>query len=117
MTDKIVPQGQAISIRNQQKAALYGIAATLVGIHGMPDRKKMKRVVKRLSKELKRDIGGSHSREIMQQNKGAVEIVIVGIRKFPTHTPEMISKMIEDYANNLLVSYHKGIANLGYGES
>ncbi len=111
------PVGLAVSVRNQQKASLYGIASVLVGIEGIPSRKKMKKVVKTLRKELTRDLGRESANELMQQNKGAIEMVFLGIRKFPKHTPAMVHQLIEDTVNDLLPSYNKGVENLGYGKS
>lgn len=114
------PKGMAVSVRNQQKASLYGIASILVGINGIPNKKSIKKVVKTLRKSLTRDIGTSSARELMQQNKGAIEMVLVGIRKFPNHTPLMVEQMIHDVIYNeehgLLRSYLIGVDALGYSE-
>ncbi|AFK66687.1 hypothetical protein COPG_00091 [Colwellia phage 9A] len=119
--EKVAKPAMAVSVRNQQKASLYGIASVLVGLDGIPHRKAIKKVVKTLRKSLTRDMGTSNARELMQQNKGAVEMVFVGIRKFPNHTPLMIEQMIHDIVYNtehgFLRSYLIGVDALGYGKS
>ncbi len=108
------PTGMAVSVRNQQKASLYGIGSVLVGIAGIPNKKRMKKVIKCIRKELVRDMGNANAKELMQQNKGAIEMTFVGIRKFPHHTLEMIHQLEDEVVNDLLPSYLIGVSKLGY---
>jgi len=107
----------AVSVLDQQKASLYGIASSLVAIEGIPKRKSMKKVVKTLRKDLYKSIGIDGAKELMMQNKSAVDMAFIGIRKFPHHTEVQKKALIAKVVNDLLPSYYLGVEKVLGGKS
>lgn len=103
----------AVPVEVQQKASLYGIGAVLVGLSGIPNKKAIKKAVKRLSKDIKSVMPLDGAKELMGQNKAAVEAVFIGIRKDPKHTSDQRKKLIKVVTEDLLASYKIGIKKLG----
>lgn len=104
----------AVSVETQQKAALYGVASVLVGTGMVPNKKGMKKVVKRLRKEVIADIGPEGGEELMMQNKGAVNMQIVGIRKNPKYNKVERQKLLRMAVDHFHDSYLKGVKHLGW---
>lgn len=106
----------AVSIVTQQKASLYGLAAVLVGTGKIPNKKKMKRVVKRLRREVKADIGPDGGEELLMQNRGAVEMVVQGIKRNPEYKSEERKKLLGSVIEQWYNSYVKGLKSLNWSE-
>lgn len=104
----------AVSVKTQQKAALYGIASVLVGTGMVPNKKGMKKNVKRLRREVLADIGPYGGEELLMQNKGAINMQIVGIRKDPKHSKDARQKLLRTVVDHFHDAYLKGVKNLGW---
>lgn len=102
----------AVDIQVQQKAALYGIAATLVGTGKVPNKKGMKKIVKRLRKDVVSAIGADGAEELLMQNRGAVEMVLIGVRKDPKYQPKDRKKLISALIESWHSSYVTGLGKL-----
>lgn len=102
----------AVSVHVQQMASLYGIASTLVGTGMAPNKKAMKKVIKKLSKEIKNQIGPDGAKDIMSQNAEVCENILMGIRKDPQHAKPVRKKLLRTVVDTWYVSYQKGLNNL-----
>lgn len=104
----------AVSFLTQQKASLYGLAAVLVGTGMVPNKKKMKKVVKRLRREVIKDIGPEGGEELLTQNRGSVEMVVQGIRRNPTLSDQERKKFLRSSVDHWYGSYARGLQSLNW---
>lgn len=106
----------AVSISTQQKASLYGLAAVLVGTGMVPNKKKVKKVVKRLRREVLKEIGPAGGEELLMQNRGAVEMTVQGIKRNPVYTEKQRKTLLRTVVDSWYASYEKGLKHLGWHE-
>lgn len=104
----------AVSRITQQKASLYGIASVLVGTGMVPNKKQMKKVVKRLRREVIKDIGECGGEELLMQNRGAIEMVVQGIKRDPRHTSKVRKQLLRTVVDDWYGSYSRGLHSLGW---
>lgn len=106
----------AVSILDQQKAALYGVASALVATGLVPHKKRMKKVVKKLRREVKASIGPDGSEELLMSNKAAVEgslKLLKGSTTDKSDQRKLLTSVVEEWYGR----YTRGLKNLGWESS
>lgn len=104
----------AVSLDAQRKAALYGIATGLLSMGSVPNKKRIKKVVKLLRAQVNHLIGDTQgSKEVLSQNSGAVVMAISGIRKDPSLSDATRKKILSTVKEDLLKSFEMGVIYQG----
>lgn len=106
----------AVSIAAQRKASLYGIAAVLVASGKVKNKKKMKRIVKRLRKDVLKEVGAG-GEELLMQNRGALEMVLKGFREDPKRTVDERKAIINATIESWYGVYTRGLKLWGWEDS
>lgn len=73
----------AVSVEVQQEAALYAIGTAILSLGNVPNKKSVKSTVKRLKRNVVAAIGKDGADELLSQNKGALDVTVLGVRKNP----------------------------------
>ena len=100
----------AVSVETQRLASLYGLSAVLVTMDNIPNKKGIKKNIKKLRKIVIKDLGSEGGEELLMQNRGAVEMVVRGIKRDPSHSKAQVKKLLQAVSTEWYGSYTRGVA-------
>ena len=104
----------AVSVIDQQKAALHAIAIGMLDIGNVHNKKSVKKLAKKLKREVLQSVGKSGGTDIINGNVDAVTSVLKGFRAADHLTKAQIHQVIKSTAEGWQESFYLGVNKI-YG--